>query len=527
METEKEKLAVARLDDFTKLGRYSLLLCLFAELMILSQLGNMLYMMYAGSAPIIVGCGDYDLPHDISSKEACEIVKELQANSSCELKLDIQFQSVNDEWNYLCERTKEVKNSISMQMIGVMVGSVLFGQTSDMYGRKLTMLICLFGCITISFGSSYTHNLFWFTVCRFFIGVFNGGHIAVLLVFMIENLPKKDRLWINTVITWSPNMVIFAIVAYFAHDWRSLAQWSSILTIPAFLLCLYMYESPRFLIQKGKIDEARRVITGISKFNREKELDEALLNSILEKEHQILLESSGKKHYHFVHLFYTWKFATYTLVIAFSFMVTSIVNYGLLFNMEKVSGSIFWNSALIGLLRYAINLFAGLLDYKVKWIGRKAMHLGTFLPIVLCTLFIVAIDVVGEQYEFAFYSRIAILGVCAVISQIYITNGVCSNELFPTSIRNLSYAFSQLSSRLGVVISPQLFYLADFWTPLPYFTMTVLAAMDIVLFECLIPETKGHPLIDHMPGPEERIFASKKYRKVPKSDKSDSEKILA
>ncbi|TKR89265.1 hypothetical protein L596_013397 [Steinernema carpocapsae] len=202
------------------------------------------------------------------------------------------------------------------------------------------------------------------------------------------------------------------------------------------------------------------------------EVDEAQLNAILEKEHQILLESSGKKHYHFIHLFYTWKFTSYTLVIAFSFMVTSIVNYGLLFNMEKVSGSIFWNSAYIGILRYIINLSAGLLDYNIKWVGRKVMHLATFLPIIACTTFIVFVNMTGETYELAAYSRIAILGVCAVISQIYITNGVVSNELFPTSIRNLSYAFSQLTSRLGVVISPQLFYLADIWTPLPYFTMS-------------------------------------------------------
>ncbi|TKR89262.1 hypothetical protein L596_013396 [Steinernema carpocapsae] len=241
MDSDKEKLSTARLDDFTKLGRHTVLLCIFAELMVLSQLGNMLYMMYAGSAPTIIGCGEHDLTHAVSSKEACDLLAQLQANSSCEMRLDVQFESVNYEWNYLCDGTKEVKNSISMQMIGVMVGSVLFGQMSDMYGRKLTMLICLFGCITISFASSYTHNLFWFTVCRFVIGVFNGGHIAVLLVFMIENLPKKHRLWINTIVTWSPNMVIYAAMAYYANNWRTLAQWSSFTTIPAFLLCLQIF----------------------------------------------------------------------------------------------------------------------------------------------------------------------------------------------------------------------------------------------------------------------------------------------
>ena len=49
--TQKEplqKAPVASLDDFFKLGWYTLLVCLLSEFMILNQVGNMLYMMYAG-----------------------------------------------------------------------------------------------------------------------------------------------------------------------------------------------------------------------------------------------------------------------------------------------------------------------------------------------------------------------------------------------------------------------------------------------------------------------------------------------
>lgn len=38
-----------KLDDFICLGRYTIVVCLLSELMILAQLGNMLYMMYAGA----------------------------------------------------------------------------------------------------------------------------------------------------------------------------------------------------------------------------------------------------------------------------------------------------------------------------------------------------------------------------------------------------------------------------------------------------------------------------------------------
>lgn len=38
----------AKLDDFVFLGRYTFIVCLLSELLILCQLGNMLYMVYAG-----------------------------------------------------------------------------------------------------------------------------------------------------------------------------------------------------------------------------------------------------------------------------------------------------------------------------------------------------------------------------------------------------------------------------------------------------------------------------------------------
>lgn len=44
--------ADARLDDFILLGRYSLILCCLSEALILSQLGNMFFMMYAGKKDV-------------------------------------------------------------------------------------------------------------------------------------------------------------------------------------------------------------------------------------------------------------------------------------------------------------------------------------------------------------------------------------------------------------------------------------------------------------------------------------------
>lgn len=45
------------------------------------------------------------------------------------------------QYDRLCEDSADVKNSISLQMIGVLIGTAIFGQISDAVGRKLVIII--------------------------------------------------------------------------------------------------------------------------------------------------------------------------------------------------------------------------------------------------------------------------------------------------------------------------------------------------------------------------------------------------
>lgn len=57
-------------------------------------------------------------------------------------------------------------------------------------------------------------------------------------VFLTENIPKKHRLWVSCLLTYSPNYVIFAGVAYWAGDWRHLLRVVSALNVPSFFTLL-------------------------------------------------------------------------------------------------------------------------------------------------------------------------------------------------------------------------------------------------------------------------------------------------
>ncbi|VDO79559.1 unnamed protein product [Onchocerca flexuosa] len=71
---------------------------------------------------------------------------------------------------------------------------------------------------------------------------FTGGKHRLFLysvsyVFMMENLPAKHRMWMVTVITYSPNYIVFTGLAYLTGEWRLLSRIVAIITVlPGILL---------------------------------------------------------------------------------------------------------------------------------------------------------------------------------------------------------------------------------------------------------------------------------------------------
>ncbi|CAG9540471.1 unnamed protein product, partial [Cercopithifilaria johnstoni] len=449
------------------------------------------------AAPTIKSCGSYKFDPTMTSSDICKQINALNENETCKPELEYDFKSMNVEFEYICHNSEYVKHSISVQMIGAVVGSLIFGQISDLYGRKLTLSFCVSGCVIFGFISSFAKTLFTVTIHRTIIGLFNGGQIATMFVYVVEMIPKKDRIWITTLISFSPNVILLAIMAYFTQNWRQLSIVISALTSPAILLCILSYESPRWLIQKGRIEEAQDVLKQITRWNGRNDITNDMIDEVINAEKQILSETS-RKNYYIYHLFHTCQQTTYILVLSYSFLSASLINYGMLFSMEKLSGSIYTNNIMLGLIRYSVNIASAFADYTQRWFGRRVGHT---VPLVLTLIgFIIHFVIICLKLstELEFLSRIATLMAFAMMSQIYIVTGMSGNELFPTPLRSMCFSFLQVIGRIGVVFSPQLFFLVKFWTPAPYVALILFAFSDLLLYLIFIPETKDQPLPERL-----------------------------
>ncbi|KAE9546187.1 hypothetical protein FO519_010601, partial [Halicephalobus sp. NKZ332] len=113
-------------------------------------------------------------------------------------------------------------------------------------------------------------------------------------VFVMETIPKKHRVWIALAISYSPNYIIFATIAYFSQDWRTLLKVISALNIPTFICLWLAYESPRWLIQKGALEQAKETYERIEKWNGSASPErQKVLEQLIQREF-LLLEQKKK-----------------------------------------------------------------------------------------------------------------------------------------------------------------------------------------------------------------------------------------
>uniref|UniRef100_A0A7E4VIF4 MFS domain-containing protein n=1 Tax=Panagrellus redivivus TaxID=6233 RepID=A0A7E4VIF4_PANRE len=491
------------LGDFPVLGWYTVFTLILSESIMLPQMANISFMVFGGYSPTVTSCGDVTFRNN-TAPDHCAAVAAVVAQTNCIPELTAQFESVAMEFGRYCDGMIDVKTSISIQMFGVLLGAVTFGQLSDHFGRRKILFICSIGMFAFDLAASYASSLNAFTALMLGAMFFTGGNSTVSHVFLMEMVPKKDRVWTTMIVSYSPNYIIMSIIAYFMPNWRSLLTFITLTNLLTLLLLWAAYESPRYFVQKGALAEAKRTYEKIERLNGSASVERQLiLDQLIEKEVVALEERrSGKRHYIY-HLFYTWDMVTYTAAFSYSLFVTSMLVYALMFNMEKLSGSLYWNNVILGFIRYSFNLVASVVDLKLS-IGRKFVHKFAVLWVAgpLLGVFVIKF----WDISLPMLSNVLTLIGTAMCSQLFVVVLVANSELFPTPIRNTSSSFQQIFTRLGSVMSPHFFYFTNFWTGAPYLFMVVLMLLNGGFFWWAIPETKGTPMQDHMPPKHQRIW---------------------
>ncbi|XP_054587004.1 solute carrier family 22 member 13 isoform X2 [Nothobranchius furzeri] len=386
------------------------------------------------------------------------------------------------DFDLVCEQASLLGVAQTVLMAGILVGCLLLGPFAESFGRKRAAQIPVVVMVVSTVATGLSPIFYLYLVSQFMVGIGYGGYRLNGVILATEWIgPTKRSLGAClTQLFAAVGQSVLAGVIYFIRDWR---QAQLITAAPLAVITIYIWfipESARWLLSRGRTEEAKQLITKVANFNKQA-VPRPLLQKIVIKETEekggvkLLIRSSVLRKY-----FLTIIFAWFSLNVTYYCLSLNVGNFGL---------DVFLTQALFGLSELPAHL---LCIWLLEAVGRKVSLISTLLMGGFSCISILAVP----QGNAVAVTSLAIGGR-------FFTNwagSICSvyvQELFPTSFRQTASGLSSITSRAGGLISPLLNMLVVYHWSIPVIVFSCLPLISGVL-SFLLPETKRRELPDSM-----------------------------
>ncbi len=310
--------------------------------------------------------------------------------------------------------------SVSVCMFGTFIGNFFAGSISDKLGRKVSLMLAavLFSFCTI--GSGLSNTFVFFLITRFIGGLGLGISLLVAPLFIAEIAPSNQRGFLvsfnqlNIVIGISANYFInFGILKMIPDPdltWRWMLGIGFVPAVVYFILLFFIPESPRWLIQRGKEDDAKKNMKRIGgdeyAENEFKQIKSSLNSGTDKKEKSSWSELFNKK---------MWLVLLIGISIAL-FQQLSGIN-AIFFFLPKIfklaggsAASSLIQATLVGVTNVVMTLVA---MFLIDRLGRKPLLL-IGVSIIIVSLLISAFSFKNAKYEL---KPSAIKAICSSITE--------------------------------------------------------------------------------------------------------------
>ncbi|XP_062580306.1 organic cation transporter protein-like [Saccostrea cucullata] len=359
---------------------------------------------------------------------------------------DVFKSTFAKEINLVCDDRYKTSLAKSLFFLGVLLGALGLGILSDAIGRKKTLCLSVIAMMASTIGLAWAPSYPVFVLIRICVGAATSGVFMTGFVIGMELVGPGKRLFAGVVneIFFAVGLVLLAGVAFALRDWFWIELSLSIPTVVFISFWCILPESPRWLLSKGRIDEAEEILRKAAKVNNVTLPDKLFDDDVMKKPETAALWN----------LFTSRVLLFRTLIIFFNWMVVSMTYYGLSLNTGNLGGDFYVNFLISGVVEFpAYALCLILLD---RW-GRKKCHCTSMLLggiACLCTIFTISFGGKEFQWLTTTLAMIGKLGSAAAFAVIY----VFSAELYPTVVRNAGMGASSCCARIGGILAP---YVAD------------------------------------------------------------------
>ncbi|XP_063223494.1 organic cation transporter protein-like isoform X2 [Bacillus rossius redtenbacheri] len=394
--------------------------------------------------------------------------------------------TVTSEFDLVCKDAWFRAMADSLFMVGVLLGSIIFGELSDRYGRRPTFFTSLVLQVAAGLLAAAAPNFTCYIIARMLIGASTSGVFLVAYVLAMEMVGPRKRLHVGVICQFffTGGYMLTALFAYFIRDWRMLQV---ALSLPGVLFLSYWWfvpESARWLLAQGRHEEARQLLLKAAVENQAT-IPEDVLRRLAAP---ALKPAAAQDHKPSVlDLVRHANLRSKALNIFFCWFVNSGTYYGLSWNTSNLGGNEYINFIISAAVEFPAFFF--LLLTLNRW-GRKSILCGCMLTggvVLMLTLLVPS----GMNWLVVTLAMAGKMGITASYTTVYIF----SIEQFPTVVRNVALGASSTSARIGGILAPCANLLADYWQPLPLLIFGSLAVSSGLL-TLLLPETLNRKLPD-------------------------------
>ncbi len=328
-------------------------------------------------------------------------------------------------------------------LIGIFCGGFFGGVLTGHLGRKKLYFVGPTLFTLCSIAQYWADSGLMLFICRFLIGIGVGFEYPVAGSLLVEFMPKKyrgPRLAMLTILWFAGAALAYIAGNIILNSGREDA-WRLVLASPAaigvilVLLRMGTPESPRWLLSKGRKEEAERIIKQVygpsfSLRNLPEQADEKKVSL------GDLLHSGYGKRMLFVAVFWSCSVVPVFAVYSFAPKVLQALN------LKGAWAS--YGSVCITLMFVIGCVIATRL---INVMGRRSMVIHSFLWSGLALLGLGAFSDSAEVLVLVLFGAYAVfIGGAQVLQLVY------PNELFPTEIRSAAVGLGASLSRVGAAV---------------------------------------------------------------------------
>ena len=380
--------------------------------------------------------------------------------------------------------------TVAAALWGTIIGSMLAGIPGDKFGRRDSLRVMAVLYVVSALGCALAWNWTSLVLFRFIGGLGIGGSSVLGPMYIAEVAPAK---WRGRLVgLFQFNIVFGILIAYLSNyilgtlglgaaEWR----WKlGISAVPAVLFLLLLFgipRSPRWLVKKQRISEARDVLRMTGEENYEEELQEIIVS--IDAEHV-----AGDS-------LFSWKYRLpiFLAVSIGMFNQLSGIN-AILYYLNDIFAYAGFNKVSSDLQAVAIGgtnlLFTMLAMSVIDRIGRKTLLLIGSVGTALCLGGVAAIFFTHSHQNLLVWLLIGYIAFFAFSQGAVIW--VFISEVFPNRIRAKGQSLGSFSHWFMNALISGIFPLlaaSSGGYPFIFFSLMMGLQFFVVLFVC--PETKG------------------------------------